>query len=645
MKTLFLILTLLPLIALSQKVYYVSPSGNDGSAGTITAPFKTWQKLSSILKTGDTGYIRGGIYRPTVSGQDWICTWQNLSGVSIVNYPGEQPIFDFSGFFQTNNTTAIRVNSCTNIYLRGLRVINLLQNNNGNAIAGWEFHKCINVKIENCSVDNIGGVAFRHTDGSKNFTYINCDASRCGDPINTGGGNYGNADGFDSNSGIATYITCRAWWNSDDGFDCFNNDTLNTYIGCWSFWNGYKPGTFIDPGTQADGMGFKWGSTSTDQSSKVLRVYANCISFGNKSWGFDQNVARCKAQFYNNTSYQNKRGGWATGYGITPREASILKNNISFSDPVIVSDPLGLVTDHNTWNGITATASSFVSTDTTGVTRARSAEGSLPKLNFLKLSPSSNLIDKGVDVGYGNDLGAFQFIPTQSIYYSIQRSQTFTKNDCSIGMIGSDILYIVPYAKYTSMISQADADARSFKDVQDSGQIYANKFGTCSTPVIYYNEIQSATFTRNNCGSGFTGSAVTYTVQDSIYSSTISQSDANLKAAQDISSNGQNYANVYGTCTANPQPPPKCSWWDKFFKRNGCRFSATVLQDPSGLVIDSPEEGSFVLTDEIGRTLKTGLIVPGTNKIPITRIPAISFLTITNKTETEVYKIIPINGN
>jgi hypothetical protein len=275
--------------------------------------------------------------------------------------------------------------------------------------------------MNRCWVHNIGGAGIRQAQkngsdviNNDRFTYINCDASYCADPASTGGGNYGNADGFDCNTGTATYINCRAWWNSDDGFDTYTNDSHIYYKNCWSFRNGYIPGTFNNPGPQADGMGFKWGVTSTDQSANILKTYTNCIAFDNKSWGFDQNLGKCKAEFYNNTTYRNKAGGWATGYSITPREQSILKNNISFSDPVTVSDMSGLVTDHNTWNNLVASSTSFASLDTTGVTRVRQADGSLPTLQFLHLSAGSNMINAGVSItnlsssGSTPDLGAFE---------------------------------------------------------------------------------------------------------------------------------------------------------------------------------------------------------------------------------------------
>jgi len=67
---------------------------------------------------------------------------------------------------------------------------------------------------------------------------------------------------------------------------------------------------------------------------------------------------------------------------------------------------------------------------------------------------------------------------------------------------------------------------------------------------LNYNTEQSGIFTRNNCGAGYVGSQVTYTVPANKYSSTISVDDANLKAQSEISTNGQNYANANGTCSS-----------------------------------------------------------------------------------------------
>jgi hypothetical protein len=134
-----------------------------------------------------------------------------------------------------------------------------------------------------------------------------------------------------------------------------------------------------------------------------------------------------------------------------------------------------------------------------------------------------------------------------NIYYNVVQSKSFTRNNCGFGSTGSSVVCTVPANQYSSTISQADADAKATTDINSNGQAYANANGVCTN--IYYNAVQSKSFTRNNCGSGFTGSSVVYTVPASQYSSTISQADADAKATTDINSNGQTYANANGVCT------------------------------------------------------------------------------------------------
>jgi YD repeat-containing protein len=75
---------------------------------------------------------------------------------------------------------------------------------------------------------------------------------------------------------------------------------------------------------------------------------------------------------------------------------------------------------------------------------------------------------------------------------------------------------------------------------------YDYEYQQCATPT--YNTVQSQAFTKNNCGTGLYGSSVTYTVPAGKYSA-CSLAAANQLAENDISYNGQNYANANGTCS------------------------------------------------------------------------------------------------
>lgn len=76
----------------SSMTYYVSPTGNDANAGTIKAPFKTLAKALSVLKAGNTLYIRAGTYTAPVSGWNFSKTGSARRPITITNYPGERVV-------------------------------------------------------------------------------------------------------------------------------------------------------------------------------------------------------------------------------------------------------------------------------------------------------------------------------------------------------------------------------------------------------------------------------------------------------------------------------------------------------------------------------------------------------------------------
>ena len=70
-----------------------------------------------------------------------------------------------------------------------------------------------------------------------------------------------------------------------------------------------------------------------------------------------------------------------------------------------------------------------------------------------------------------------------TIYYNAALSQSPTCNSCMPGFVPSatnPILYYIPYGKYYSLISQADADAKATADMATYGQEYVNKNSICT---------------------------------------------------------------------------------------------------------------------------------------------------------------------
>lgn len=128
-------------------------------------------------------------------------------------------------------------------------------------------------------------------------------------------------------------------------------------------------------------------------------------------------------------------------------------------------------------------------------------------------------------------------------YFNKYVSKNFAKNNCTSGY-GTVETYRVLANRYSSSISQADADAKAIADIEANGQKYANANGRC----YFLSKLKEKTFTKNNCEVGVNGSKVNYVVPGQKYRSFVSQADADAMADADINLNGQIYANVNGAC-------------------------------------------------------------------------------------------------
>lgn len=287
---------------------------------------------------------------------------------------------------------------------------------------------------------------------------INCDSHNNCDSLDVEmPGN--DADGYtllDGNpesdtSNIAYIYGCRAWNNSDDGFEISNNKQLDIHD-CWSWNNGYLEG---------DPNGFKFNYSHLKSTWK-RKVY-NCIAAGNTRRGFtDVNLHADMGPFMeysNNTSYLCGHGfGSSKGqvFDCGRHPASVrYRNNISYAYtgtyPVAFAAcdygyPTYVTQDHNTWvqtgqsfytddnPAYSVSANDFLSLDTAQLRWPRKPDGSLPEITFLKPRNNSDLINRGKDAGlafYGPapDLGAFQIGPFSVELISPQAGSKFKKGD------------------------------------------------------------------------------------------------------------------------------------------------------------------------------------------------------------------------
>jgi hypothetical protein len=445
--------------------YYVSPTGNDNNPGTITQPFKNWDKLSSVMVAGDIAYIRGGTYTsPHANSFPAHCYFNSLVGTSsnpinIFAYPGEVPVLNLGNITPTySDAIGIYLKDCQYLHIKGLTVTFLKQIADGSGISRglnlWNSQHCI---VEQCEVYNIGGTGVKIEGGSSDNLLLNCDSHHNGDGVTDNGADaWDNADGFsvstaDNLSQRNVLEGCRMWLNSDDGYDNFGSNSTITLKNCWSFWNGVKPwGISL---TQPDGVtmtannyatwhsnseywassgeGFKMGPANSQDFNLLTKFIINCVSFENRGTGYASNSLNSlttKHQFYNNIAFKNDNDGFSYGAGWSVGASQIFKNNWAWGNNILIPGANfvydGIYTSaisNNSWDSqVSISNADFLSVSSVGMDGPRQADGSLPVTNFLKLAPSSDLINKGIDVGLpfngsAPDLGAYEYGATINV--------------------------------------------------------------------------------------------------------------------------------------------------------------------------------------------------------------------------------------
>lgn len=159
----------------------------------------------------------------------------------------------------------------------------------------------------------------------------------------------------------------------------------------------------------------------------------------------------------------------------------------------------------------------------------------------------------------------------QVVYRNKRQSALFTKEGCNPETEkGEELEYVVEAGKYTSVISQSDADDKAMKDIEQNGQNWVNEHGRCIT-ILWYNVKKSKSFRKNDCDPDTEeGSLVTMTIEAGQFSSAISQEDADRKAEAELNAKGQDYANSHGTCNT-------IKWYNdrksKMFQKTDCEVT------------------------------------------------------------------------
>lgn len=393
-------------IGMQAKEYYASPTGTgDGSSYDKAGSFST---MRGKLSAGDVLYLLGGQYDLTTT-QTFSKSGNASNYITVCAYGDEKPILDFRKQANGDSNNGLKV-SGNYIHFKSITI--RYAGYKGIWLEGSKY--CI---LENLDVYGCCNAGIQLRSGGNNLI-INCDSHENFDYQANGG----NADGFADKQGNACagniYIGCRAWGNSDDGWDSYQRVTSGTptvYINCITWNNG--PITFdlsnhprvlgVDKNLSCfsgkdlkkfpnggNPNGFKLGGKGTIHNTELYR----CLAVGHRGKGYDQNNNAGNMKVINCTAYGNDINyGFGNDYAFT----LAAYNNVSLahiSKAWVRSDKGTTTQGHNTWNsGYSCSESDFEGFDIESMISAeRNSDGSLPEtMQFHLKATATNLIDKG----------------------------------------------------------------------------------------------------------------------------------------------------------------------------------------------------------------------------------------------------------
>ncbi|NBV24024.1 MAG: pectate lyase [Proteobacteria bacterium] len=401
--------------------WYVAPTGDDAAPGTLAKPFATVQRAQQAAAAGDTVFLRGGTYAMR---EDQIASRKGIfASVMVLDKsgtpdqpityrasPGERPVFDCSLVKPKDQRVSAFLVTGSWLHLQEIEVtgVQVTIKTHTQSIC-FESQGSHNV-FERLALHDGQAIGIYHVRGASNL-FLNCDAWNNWD-YTSEDGKGGNVDGFGCHptkgSTGNVFRGCRAWFNSDDGYDCISAQEAVTFEHCWAAYNGLS----ADGRRLADGNGFKAGGYGSAAANRLPKLFPRhtvryCLAVRNKNSGFYANHHPGGCDWFNNSAYRN-----GTDFNLLGRlpdnrtevdgSGHKLVNNLSYGSrrPLVAIAMSKCELAGNSFTlGLQLSDKDFITLDEAGLVQPRQPDGSLPLLQFLRPAAGSVLIEGGVLYG------------------------------------------------------------------------------------------------------------------------------------------------------------------------------------------------------------------------------------------------------
>lgn len=368
---------------------WIAPDGNDENGGTEASPLASLNTAINWANAGDIIMVKDGTYTPA----GLLDVYK--SNITIMAAPGASPVFDAINYPTDGeggfNDRVIRLQDVDDVTIIGLGFTR--GPDGGMQIVGTNS----NVQIIRCRFYANGRTSLYEGEGlvcegaMDGLVVSECDSYENYDEAGDAGLN---ADGFRVSiySGSATFRNCRAWRNSDDGFDAFNNsfdedvDTVPVVFDrCWAWENGILAGGGDSAG---DGMGFKLGGQRDGLGNgSGGNTARSCLSWANRENGFTDNSSTIANTIDNCTAYANENINIEAG-----NLAHTITDCIAYDGgEADISIANGANVSGNSWQAGGVAADDFRSLDDGTARGARGPADTMPATNFLAVLPTSPL--------------------------------------------------------------------------------------------------------------------------------------------------------------------------------------------------------------------------------------------------------------